>query len=98
MIFRTNKYGHRYPILNKEIKLGKNEYGHICHEIDTNGNERQKKIDKLNMKYIGDYSYIYIYKEEENIKFYGKIRIEGNQEKLDILNEYIKEVNKNVFW
>lgn len=98
MIFRTNRYGNKYPIFNKQIKLNNKEYGYVCHEIETHGTPRQKNIDKLNMKYIGDYSYVYIYRQEQNIQFYAKIKIAGNEENIDIVNEYIKEVNKSVFW
>lgn len=98
MIFRTNKFGKKYPIFNKSIKLGKKEYGHVCHEIETHGNINQKKENKLNMKDIGDYSYIYVYRQEQNIQFYGKVKIVGNKDNLDIVNEFIKEANQNVFW
>lgn len=95
MEFRTNKYGNVYPIIDKRIKLPPEEYGHICHEIESNGSEKQKRIGKVNVKMVGNNAYIYKYYVEKAIVFYGKIEISGNEEKLNDIIAFIEGVEKN---
>ena len=97
MIFRTNKYGNAYPIKPKEIKLKSNEYAHVCSEIETHGTKKQKIEGQYNHKNIGLYNYIYIYNKDTNIKFYDKIRIAGNESKIEKMDKILKEINKNVY-
>lgn len=84
------KNGKHIPVFNKSIRFSKKVYGKLCHEIDSNGNEEEKKIDKINVKNIGDYAYIYYYSDINPIIFYGKLSIEKNSKKIAIIREYLK--------
>lgn len=91
------KNGYRIPIFTG-IKLEPKEYGHVCHEIESNGSYEQKREGMGCTKVVGNYFYIYEYHQLENIKFYGRILIEGNEETIQFIDEYIRSGNKYGFY
>ena len=84
------KGGKHIPIFNKPIKLGRKEYGKVCHEINSNGSIEERKKDSMNIKNIGEYAYTYYYKDLDDIRFYGKVKIVGNERKIKLLREFLR--------
>lgn len=84
------KNGRHIPILDRQLWLDRKEYGEICHEIESNGNKEEKKIDNFNIKNIGNYAYVYYYHNEKPIIFYEKVTINGNERKIKLLREFLR--------
>ena len=84
------KSGKHIPIFDEQMWLDTKEYSKVCHEIDSNGNKEEKRINSINIKNIGEYAYVYYYHDVKPIVFYCKVKIVGNEQRIKTIKEYLR--------